>query len=50
MVQLQRRTQPATTGDVSPHAGEWVGLGQQESYEAALWAAHHRVLETAKGL
>ena len=40
MVQLQRWTQPTATGDVSPHAGEWVGLGQQESYEAALWAAH----------
>ena len=39
MVQLQRQTQPTTAGDVSPHAGEWVGLGQQESYEVALRAA-----------
>ena len=50
MVWLQRQTQPATTRDVSPHAGEWVGLGQQESYEAALWVAHHRALETAEAL
>ena len=50
MVQLQRQTQPTTTGDVSPHAGEWVGLGQQESYEVALQVACHRVLETAKAL
>ena len=49
-VQLQRLTQPAATGDVSPHAGEWVGLGQQGSYEVALQVACHRVLETAKAL
>ena len=30
-VRLQRQTQPATTRDVSPHVGEWIGLGQQES-------------------
>ena len=40
MVQLQRQTQPAATG-------EWVGLGQQGSYKAALQAACHRALETA---
>ena len=50
MVWLQRQTQPATTGDVSPHAGEWVGLGQQESYKVALWVAHHRALKTTKAL
>ena len=50
MVWLQRQTQPTVTGDVSPHAGEWVGLGQQGSYKVALWAACHRVLETAKAL
>ena len=50
MVWLQRQTQPATTGDVSPHTGECVGLGQQGSYKVALWVAHHRVLETTEAL
>ena len=50
VVWLLRQTQPTTTGDVSPHAGEWVGLGQQESYKVALQAACHRVLETAEAL
>ena len=50
MVRLQRQTQPTTTGDVSPHAGEWIGLDQQGSYKVALRAAHHRALETAKAL
>ena len=49
-VQLQRWTQPTATRDVSPHVGEWIGLGQQESYKVALWAACHRVLETTKAL
>ena len=49
-VWLQRQTQPATTGDVRPHVGEWIGLGQQRSYKAALQAAHHRVLETTEAL
>ena len=48
MVWLQRWTQPTTTGDVSPHAGEWVGLGQQGSYKVALQAACHRALETTE--
>ena len=43
MVQLQRQTQPATTG-------EWAGLGQQGSYEVALQVACHRALETAKAV
>ena len=33
---------------MSPHVGEWVGLDQQESYEVALQAAHHRALETTE--
>ena len=50
MVQLQRQMHPTATEDMSPHRGGWAGLGQQESYKAALWAAHHRVLETTKAL
>ena len=50
MVQLQRQMHPTTTEDMSPHTGGWVGLGQQESYEAALQAACHRALETAEAL
>ena len=42
-VQLQRQTQSATTE-------EWARMGQEGSYEAALWAAHHRALETTKAL
>ena len=30
MVQLQRQTQPATTGDVSPHAGEWLDWASRD--------------------
>ena len=49
-VRLQRQTQPTTTRDVSPYVGEWIGLGQQESYKVVLWTACHRVLKTAKAL
>ena len=42
--------QPTTTEDMSTHAGGWVGMDQQESYEVALQVAHYRVLETAKAL
>ena len=49
-VQLQRQMHPTSTEDISPHAGGWVGLGQQESYEAALWVACHRALETTETL
>ena len=50
MVQLQRQTHPATTKDLGPHEGEWVGLDQQGSYEVALLVAHNRALETAEAL
>ena len=49
-VRLQRQTHPATTRDLSPQEGEWVGLDQQGPYEVALQVAHQRVLETAKAL
>ena len=49
-VWLQRQTHPATTRDLSPQEGEWVGLDQQGSYEVALWVAHQRALETAEAL
>ena len=41
-VQFQRQTQPIAT--------EWARMGQEGSYEVALWAACHRALETAKAL
>ena len=50
MVQLQRQMHPSTTKDMSLHTGGWDGLGQQESYEVALWVAHHRALETTEAL
>ena len=43
MVQLQRQTQPTTTK-------EWARMDWEGSYEAALWAAHHRALETTEAL
>ena len=49
-IQLHRQMHPAKTKDMSPRTGGCIGLGQQESYEAALWVAHHRVLETTKAL
>ena len=49
-IQLQRWTHPTATKDLGPHEGGWVGLDQQGSYEAALWVAHQRALETAKAL
>ena len=42
-VWLQRWAQPTTTK-------EWARMGQEGSYEVALWAAHHRALKTAKAL
>ena len=40
---MQRQTQPTTTE-------EWAGLGQEGSYEAALWVAQHKALETTEAL
>ena len=42
-VRLQRQTQPAATE-------EWARMGQEGTYEVALWVACHRALETAKAL
>ena len=50
MVRLQRQTHPAATEDLGPQEGEWVGLDWQGSYEAALWVACQRALETTEAL
>ena len=42
-VQLQRQTQSTTSE-------EWARMGEEGSYEAALWVAHHRALETTRAL
>ena len=42
-VQLQRQTQPTTTE-------EWARMGQEGTYEVALWAACCRALETTEAL
>ena len=47
---LQRQTYPAKAKDLGAHGGEWVGSDPLQSYEAALWAACQRALETAKSL
>ena len=48
--QLQRQMYPAKAKDLGAHGGEWVGSDPLQSYEAALWAASQRALETAKAL
>ena len=47
---LQRQTYSAKAQDLGAHGGEWVGSDPLQSYEAALWAAHQKALETAKAL
>ena len=47
---LQRRTYSAEAEDLGAQGGEWVGSDPLGSYEAALWAAHQKALETAKAL
>ena len=50
MDQLHRQAYPTATGDLDLQEEGWVRPDQQESYEAALWVAHQRVLETAEAL
>ena len=50
MDQLNKQAHPTATGDLDLQQGKWVRLDQQGPYEAALWVAHQRVLETTKAL
>ena len=47
---LHRWAYPTATRDLDLQEGGWVRLGQQESYEVALWVACQRALETAEAL
>ena len=47
--QQQRWTCMAETQDLGAHGREWE-LDMPHSYEAALWAAHRKALETTKAL
>ena len=39
---------PTEAKDLGAHGGEWVGLDPLQCYEAVLWAACQRALETAE--
>ena len=47
---VQRQSYSAKTKGASAHGGKRVGTKPPQSYEAALWAAHQKALETAKAL
>ena len=48
--QVQRQTYSAETKGAGAHGGKRVGTEPLQSYEAALWAACQKALETAEAL
>ena len=47
---VQRQTYPVETKGPGAHGGKRVGTDPLQSYEAALWAAHQKALETTEAL